>query len=60
LGALQHVAAAHEAVMRSGVRRAVAMIKIDDRRDARRAMEDELEPLRRALREGVGKLKLQL
>jgi len=36
------------------------MIKIDDRRDARPAMEDKLESLRRALRERVGKLKLQL
>jgi len=49
--ALECVRAAHEAVMKAGVKRAVTIIKIDDRRDIERSMEDKLRSLRKALKE---------
>ena len=48
---LQHVAAAHEAVMKAGAKRAVTIIKVDDRRDMERSMENKLKSLKKALEE---------
>lgn len=44
------VRAAHEAVFKAGVKRVVTTIKIDDRRDVRRGMEEKVESLKRAVR----------
>ena len=49
--ALRYVKAAHEAVFEAGARRVVTLIKVDDRRDVRRSMEDKLRSLRKALEE---------
>ncbi|MCS7098245.1 MAG: MTH1187 family thiamine-binding protein [Candidatus Methanomethyliaceae archaeon] len=38
---------AHEAAIRSGVKRVVTVIKIDDRRDKERKMEDKVEALKK-------------
>jgi uncharacterized protein (TIGR00106 family) len=48
--ALQYVKLAHEAVFKAGAKRVVTMIKIDDRRDAERRMEDKLRSLDMALK----------
>ncbi len=49
--ALRYVRIAHEAVFEAGARRVVTLIKVDDRRDVRRSMEDKLRSLRKALEE---------
>ena len=46
--ALQHVRAAHEAVFKAGAQRVITIIKIDDRRDVKRTMEDKLKSLEKA------------
>lgn len=46
--ALQHVRAAHEAVFKAGAKRVITVIKIDDRRDVKRTMEDKLKSLEKA------------
>jgi uncharacterized protein (TIGR00106 family) len=50
---LRIVGAAHEAVFKHGAKRAVTIVKIDDRRDVEKSMKDKVESLRRA----VGSLK---
>ena len=49
--ALRYVRAAHEAVFKAGAKRVVTLIKIDDRRDVERSMEDKLRSLKRSLEE---------
>ena len=46
--ALQHVRVAHEAVFKAGAKRVITVIKIDDRRDVKRTMEDKLKSLEKA------------
>jgi len=48
-GALEVVLKAHEAVFRAGAKRVVTDIKIDDRRDEPRKMEDKIEKVMRQL-----------
>lgn len=50
--ALEIAKAAHEAVFKEkeGVKRVVTTIKIDDRRDIERGMEDKVESLRKAIK----------
>jgi len=40
---------AHEAVFKTGVKRVVTTIKIDDRRDSEREMEEKVESLKREI-----------
>lgn len=47
--ALRIVRAAHEAVFKQGVKRAITLVKIDDRRDVDRKMEDKVESLKKAV-----------
>ena len=47
--ALDIVKAAHEAVLKQGVRRAITTVKLDDRRDVERDMRSKVESLRREL-----------
>ena len=49
--ALRCVRVAHEAIFEAGARRVVTLIKIDDRRDVKRSMEDKLRSLRKVLEE---------
>ncbi len=42
--------AAHEAVFRADVKRVVTTVKIDDRRDIEKSMEEKVESLKRAVR----------
>jgi len=49
--AVEVVLKAHEAVFRAGARRVVTDIKIDDRRDEPRKMEDKVEKVKRYLEE---------
>ncbi|MCD6470325.1 MTH1187 family thiamine-binding protein [Candidatus Bathyarchaeota archaeon] len=49
--ALRYVETAHEAVFKAGARRVVTMIKIDDRRDVERKMEDKIKSLKKAFEE---------
>ena len=49
--ALEYIRIAHEAVIKAGVERVITIIKVDDRRDVERSMEDKLKSLRRALEE---------
>jgi uncharacterized protein (TIGR00106 family) len=44
------VAEAHEAVFEKGVKRVVTMVRIDDRRDAERGMEDKVESLKKLVK----------
>jgi uncharacterized protein (TIGR00106 family) len=39
--------AAHESVFRTGVKRAVTTVKVDDRRGSERSMEEKVESLKR-------------
>lgn len=48
--ALYYVRLAHEAVFGAGVKRVITVIKIDDRRDVERRMEDKLRSLEMALK----------
>jgi uncharacterized protein (TIGR00106 family) len=48
--AFEIVNVAHEAVFRTGVKRVVTTVKIDDRRDVERTMEDKVKSLRRAVK----------
>ena len=48
--ALRYVRMAHEAVFEAGAKRVVTVIKIDDRRDVERSMEDKLRSLKMALK----------
>ncbi|MEM0328835.1 MAG: thiamine-binding protein, partial [Nitrososphaerota archaeon] len=48
--ALCYVRLAHEAVFEAGARRVITVIKIDDRRDVERRMEDKLRSLEIALK----------
>jgi uncharacterized protein (TIGR00106 family) len=45
--AFRLVVSAHESVFRSGVERVVTTVKVDDRRDVERSMEEKVESLRR-------------
>ncbi|MEM3713133.1 MAG: MTH1187 family thiamine-binding protein [Thermoproteota archaeon] len=47
--ALEIIGNAHEAVFKQGVKRIITLVKIDDRRDVDRKMEDKVESLRRAI-----------
>lgn len=47
--ALRIVGAAHEAVFKQGVKRVITLVKIDDRRDVERRMEDKVESLKKAV-----------
>ncbi|MEM3659689.1 MAG: MTH1187 family thiamine-binding protein [Thermoproteota archaeon] len=47
--ALKAVRIAHEAVFKHGVKRAVTIVKIDDRRDLERSMMDKVESLKKAV-----------
>ena len=49
--ALYLVKAAHEAVFQVDVKRVVTSVKIDDRRDVKRSMEEKAKSLKRAVRE---------
>lgn len=44
------VKAAHEAVFRADVKRVLTTVKIDDRRDVKRDMEEKVESLKRTIR----------
>jgi uncharacterized protein (TIGR00106 family) len=44
------VAEAHEAVFGKGVKRVVTTVRIDDRRDAERSMEDKVESLKKLVK----------
>lgn len=47
-----HVAkAAHEAVFGAGAKRVVTTVKVDDRRDVKRSMEEKVKSLERRLKE---------
>ncbi|MCS7117076.1 MAG: MTH1187 family thiamine-binding protein [Nitrososphaerota archaeon] len=46
------VKASHNALFNSGVKRVVSILKIDDRRDKPRAMEDKVEVVVKRLKEG--------
>jgi uncharacterized protein (TIGR00106 family) len=48
--ALRYVRMAHEAVFEAGARRVITLVKIDDRRDVERSMEDKLRSLEMALK----------
>lgn len=48
--AMEYIKLAHEAVFKAGVKRAITMVKIDDRRDVKRSMEDKLKSLQEALK----------
>ncbi|MHA1238016.1 MAG: MTH1187 family thiamine-binding protein [Candidatus Odinarchaeia archaeon] len=41
---------AHEAVFKAGAKRVVTVIKIDDRRDVKRRMEDKVESVEKKIR----------
>lgn len=47
--ALNIVKAAHEAVFKHGVKRAVTTIKLDDRRDVERSMRSKVDSLKKAV-----------
>jgi len=47
--ALRIVATAHETVLKQGVKRVVTLVKIDDRRDVERSMEEKVKSLETAL-----------
>lgn len=49
--AFETVRRAHEAVFSGGVLRVVTEVRIDDRRDVERRMEDKVESVKRSLRE---------
>jgi uncharacterized protein (TIGR00106 family) len=42
---------AHEAVFKAGVERVVTTVKVDDRRDIERSMEEKVESLKKEIRE---------
>jgi uncharacterized protein (TIGR00106 family) len=44
------VAEAHEAVFEKGIKRVVTTVRIDDRRDAERSMEDKVKSLKRLVK----------
>jgi len=44
------VRAAHEAVFEKGAKRVVTTVRIDDRQDAERSMEDKVESLKRMIK----------
>jgi len=48
-GALEVVKRAHEAVVRAGAGRVITSIKIDDRRDKERKMEDKVDVIKAKL-----------
>jgi uncharacterized protein (TIGR00106 family) len=50
------VGAIHEAVFRVGVKRVVTTVKIDDRRDLERSMNEKVESLKKEIRERHVKL----
>ena len=45
------VAAIHEAVFRVGVKRVVTTVKVDDRRDLERSMNEKVDSLKKEIRE---------
>ncbi len=47
--AFRLVTSAHESVFRIGVERVVTTVKIDDRRDLKRSMEEKVDSLRREI-----------
>jgi len=49
--AMEVILKAHEAIFQAGAKRVVTDIKIDDRRDEPRRMEDKVEKVKRQLRE---------
>jgi len=44
------VEAAHEALFKKGVKRVVTSVKIDDRRDVKRSMEEKVESLKKMIK----------
>jgi uncharacterized protein (TIGR00106 family) len=49
---LEAVSKAHEAVVAMGVRRVTSTLRIDDRRDKPRTMQDKVDAVKRRLKEG--------
>ena len=49
--AFEVVRRAHEAVFSGGARRVVTEVKVDDRRDVERGMEDKVESVKRRLKQ---------
>ncbi|MEM2608378.1 MAG: MTH1187 family thiamine-binding protein [Thermoproteota archaeon] len=47
--ALRIIGVAHEAVFKQGIKRVITLVKIDDRRDVDRKMEDKVESLKKAV-----------
>ncbi|MGQ9479411.1 MAG: MTH1187 family thiamine-binding protein [Thermoproteota archaeon] len=47
--ALDVVKAAHEAILRQGVKRVITAVKLDDRRDVERSMGDKVRSLKKAV-----------
>jgi uncharacterized protein YqgV (UPF0045/DUF77 family) len=44
------VRAAHEAVFKAGVKRVVTTVKIDDRRDVKKSMEEKVKSLKKLMK----------
>ena len=49
--ALRYVEMAHEAIFEAGAKRVVTLIKVDERRDVERSMENKLKSLKKSLEE---------
>ena len=49
--AFKIVEAAHEALFKAGLKRVVTTVRIDDRRDVKRSMEDKVKSLKRSMGE---------
>ncbi|MHA1710606.1 MAG: MTH1187 family thiamine-binding protein [Candidatus Freyarchaeota archaeon] len=48
--AFHAIKAAHEAVFKAGVKRVITTVKVDDRRDITRSMEEKVKSLERAIK----------
>ena len=49
--AVKIVEAAHEALFKAGLKRVVTTVRVDDRRDVKRSMEDKVKSLKRSMGE---------
>jgi uncharacterized protein (TIGR00106 family) len=52
--AFELVRAAHEAVFKANVKRVVTTVKVDDRRDVKKSMEEKVESLKKEIRRTTG------
>lgn len=43
------IGAAHEAIFKKGAKRVVTSVRVDDRRDVKRSMEEKVESLKKAI-----------